>query len=151
MVCNFSFPPGWMERRWWRLSFLVQLDLLTVTESRTAYSNATAYTEHIMEIKRINTVMTYNATDELYTTLKFLVLQTGTNVSFSFFVGIPSSLRALHFAVLSLQKPMLKVGFGTPALRCCRVPTPGQNRHHAPFEGGKPPDSLTVRRRDLLL
>ncbi|OQE40206.1 hypothetical protein PENCOP_c006G04608 [Penicillium coprophilum] len=47
-----------------------------------AYSNATAYTEHVMRIKDINKQMTYNAvhaTDSLCLQLQFLVLQTGTN------------------------------------------------------------------------
>lgn len=49
-----------------------------------AYSNATAYTHQVMEIKDINVGMTYNAvhaTDALCPELEFVVLQTGTNVS----------------------------------------------------------------------
>ncbi|OOF92142.1 hypothetical protein ASPCADRAFT_210554 [Aspergillus carbonarius ITEM 5010] len=47
-----------------------------------AYSNATAYTENVMEIKRINVAMTYNAvhaSDRLCKNMTFFVLQTGTN------------------------------------------------------------------------
>ncbi|CAG8082590.1 unnamed protein product [Penicillium salamii] len=47
-----------------------------------AYSNATAYTHQVMEIKDINVGMTYNAvhaTDALCPELEFVVLQTGTN------------------------------------------------------------------------
>lgn len=47
-----------------------------------AYANATSYTENVMGIRDINTVMTYNsvhATDRLCSYLKFVVLQTGTN------------------------------------------------------------------------
>lgn len=43
-----------------------------------------------MGIKDINTTMTYNAvhaTDQLCQKLKFLVLQTGTNVSYTFSSG----------------------------------------------------------------
>lgn len=49
-----------------------------------AYSNATSYSEKVIEIKDINAAMTYNAvhaTDQLCPSLKFIVLQTGTNVS----------------------------------------------------------------------
>lgn len=49
----------------------------------TAYSNATAYTQNVMQIKEINVGMTYNAvhaTDALCPKLEFVVLQTGTNV-----------------------------------------------------------------------
>lgn len=49
-----------------------------------AYSNATSYSLDVMEIKNINAAMTYNAihaTDQLCSSLKFIVLQTGTNVS----------------------------------------------------------------------
>lgn len=49
-----------------------------------AYSNATAYTQNVMQIKDINVRMTYNAvhaTDALCSDLEFVVLQTGTNVS----------------------------------------------------------------------
>lgn len=59
-----------------------------------AYANATSYTENVMGIKNINTTMTYNAvhaTDKLCQKLKFLVLQTGTNVSYTF----PSSFQFL--------------------------------------------------------
>ncbi|KAE8150861.1 hypothetical protein BDV25DRAFT_139456 [Aspergillus avenaceus] len=47
-----------------------------------AYSNSTAYTENVMEIKDINAHMTYNAVhacDQLCKSMKFFVLQTGTN------------------------------------------------------------------------
>ncbi|KAL4903358.1 hypothetical protein BDW74DRAFT_156229 [Aspergillus multicolor] len=47
-----------------------------------AYTNATAYTENVMEIKHINAGMTrnaVNAVDQLCSGLKFFVLQTGTN------------------------------------------------------------------------
>ncbi|KAK2745757.1 hypothetical protein FQN55_006078 [Onygenales sp. PD_40] len=47
-----------------------------------AYSNATVYGESVMEIKTINSGMTYNAVhaiDYLCPNLKFWVLQTGTN------------------------------------------------------------------------
>ncbi|KAI9373898.1 hypothetical protein BJX61DRAFT_551884 [Aspergillus egyptiacus] len=47
-----------------------------------AYANATAYSENVMDIKRINVHMTSNAVhavDQLCGSLKFFVLQTGTN------------------------------------------------------------------------
>ncbi|PLB44203.1 hypothetical protein P170DRAFT_416668 [Aspergillus steynii IBT 23096] len=47
-----------------------------------AYSNATAYSQNVMDIRDINVHMTYNAvhaSDQLCKSLKFLVLQTGTN------------------------------------------------------------------------
>ncbi|PYH89335.1 hypothetical protein BO71DRAFT_423085 [Aspergillus ellipticus CBS 707.79] len=47
-----------------------------------AYSNATAWTENVTEIKRINVGMTYNAvhtSDKLCKNMVFFVLQTGTN------------------------------------------------------------------------
>ncbi|KAK1147818.1 hypothetical protein N8T08_000331 [Aspergillus melleus] len=47
-----------------------------------AYSNATAYSENVMEIRNINVAMTYNAVhavDRLCKNMKFFVLQTGTN------------------------------------------------------------------------
>lgn len=54
-----------------------------------AYSNATAYSIDVMEIRDINVKMTGNAVraiDELCANLKFWVLQTGTNVS----IGYPN-------------------------------------------------------------
>ncbi|KAH8421694.1 3-oxo-Delta-4 [Colletotrichum scovillei] len=47
-----------------------------------AYSNATAYSVDVMEIRNINVTMTRNAVkavDEICSSLKFLSLQTGTN------------------------------------------------------------------------
>ncbi|PLB36008.1 SDR family oxidoreductase [Aspergillus candidus] len=47
-----------------------------------AYSNATAYSENVMDIRDINVNMTSNAVhacDRLCTQMKFFVLQTGTN------------------------------------------------------------------------
>ena len=49
----------------------------------TAYANVTSYTENVIGIKDLNTAMTFNAvhaTDQLCSDLKFVVLQTGTNV-----------------------------------------------------------------------
>jgi hypothetical protein len=48
-----------------------------------AYSNATAYSVDVMAIRDINVGMTHNAVhavDRLCKSLKFFVLQTGTNV-----------------------------------------------------------------------
>lgn len=48
-----------------------------------AYANVTSYTENVMGIKDLNTTMTSNAvhaTDQLCSDLKFVVLQTGSNV-----------------------------------------------------------------------
>lgn len=52
--------------------------------SLAAYSNATSFAENVVSVKEINTAMTYNAvhaTDWLCPDLKFVVLQTGSNVS----------------------------------------------------------------------
>lgn len=57
---------------------------LTIASTCTAYSNVTAYSENVMGIREVNVHMTGNAvqaTDQLCKSLKFLVLQTGTNVS----------------------------------------------------------------------
>lgn len=49
-----------------------------------AYTNATAYSENVMDIKNLNVGMTHNAVhavDQLCASMKFFLLQTGTNVS----------------------------------------------------------------------
>jgi nucleoside-diphosphate-sugar epimerase len=54
-----------------------------VGDHAAAYSNATAYSENVMAIRDINVGMTSNAVyacDALMSSLKFFVLQTGTNV-----------------------------------------------------------------------
>lgn len=58
---------------------------ISLTNS-SAYSNATAYTENVLDIKDINVAMTYNAVhacDILCKNMTFFVLQTGTNVCFT--------------------------------------------------------------------
>lgn len=61
------------------------------SETEKAYSNATAYLVDVMEIRNINIIMTQTAVkaiDEICTSLKFLSLQTGTNVSNSPFATL---------------------------------------------------------------
>ncbi|RDH35148.1 hypothetical protein BDQ94DRAFT_168820 [Aspergillus welwitschiae] len=76
-----------------------------------AYSNATAYTENVMDIKDINVAMTYNAVhacDSLCKNMTFFVLQTGTN----------------HYGVAVFQH-IDKLTFNTPLREDApRVPSP---------------------------
>lgn len=61
-----------------------------------AYSNATAYSENVMDIRDINVAMTYNAVhavDRLCKNMKFFVLQTGTNVRLSALLSLNDSLQ----------------------------------------------------------
>ncbi|EHA22330.1 hypothetical protein ASPNIDRAFT_136740, partial [Aspergillus niger ATCC 1015] len=76
-----------------------------------AYSNATAYTENVLDIKDINVAMTYNAVhacDTLCKNMTFFVLQTGTN----------------HYGVAVFQH-IDKLTFNTPLREDApRVPSP---------------------------
>lgn len=57
-------------------------------ENCSAYSNATAYSQDVMAIRDINVAMTKNAVhavDQICPNLKFLTLQTGTNVGNNLF------------------------------------------------------------------
>lgn len=59
---------------------------VSISTNISAYSNATAYTENVMDIKNINVSMTYNAVhacDTLCKNMAFFVLQTGTNVCYT--------------------------------------------------------------------
>ena len=66
------------------LPYVICYDMICIeVDTRTAYSNATAYSENVMDIRDINVNMTRNAVhacDRLCTKMKFFVLQTGTNV-----------------------------------------------------------------------
>lgn len=71
-----------------------------------AYSNATVYSENVMDIRDINVTMTYNAVhacDRLCSRMKFFVLQTGTNVPDpipTYHLILPSKISLLNITVL---------------------------------------------------
>lgn len=91
-----------------------------------------------MAIKEINVGMTYNAvhaTDAQCTSLKFLVLQTGTNVRLC-----PMFTRWIS----NLANERLLAEF--VALRGCCIPTHGQDPNQSPIGGTYPTDPLPLRR-----